>query len=80
MGMWTVETDCDTIANIETHYPVLFTPERTCKMYRDKWGDWHCKSCESGADKISGSDGELTSWCDSWPPNFCPYCGAKVIN
>lgn len=53
-------------------------PERTCEMYRDEDGVWHCKSCEDGADKITGSDGELNNWCDSWHPNFCPNCGCRV--
>lgn len=50
----------------------------TCEMHRDKYGVWHCSSCEKGADKITGSDGALESWNDSWPPNFCPNCGRKV--
>ena len=50
-----------------------------CEMRRDEHGVWHCLSCEKGADKITGNDGELESWHDSWPPNFCPYCGAKVV-
>jgi len=49
-----------------------------CEMYRDEYGVWHCSSCEKGADKITGNDGTLESWNDLWPPNFCPYCGAKV--
>jgi len=53
---------------------------RTCEMHRDKYGVWHCSSCEKGADKITGSDGALESWNDSWPPNYCPYCGAKVVD
>ena len=52
--------------------------ERTCEMYRDEFGVWHCKECENGADKITGSSGELDSWNDSWSPNYCPNCGAKV--
>ena len=49
-----------------------------CEMYRDEHGIWHCKSCESGADKIMGSNGEMDEWCDSWHPVFCPYCGKRV--
>lgn len=51
----------------------------TCEMYRDEHGTWHCKSCESGADTDTGSDGTLDAWCDAWPPNFCPNCGAKAV-
>ena len=54
--------------------------ERTCEMYRDEEGNWHCRSCEDGSDKITGSDGTLDSWCDSWHPNYCPNCGAKVVD
>lgn len=50
----------------------------TCEMYRDEHGTWHCKSCESGADTDTGSDGTLDAWCDAWPPNYCPNCGRKV--
>jgi rubrerythrin len=53
---------------------------RTCRMYRDQYGTWHCTECEKGADKISGNSGEIESWNDSWAPNFCPYCGAKVLS
>ena len=49
-----------------------------CETYRDEYGIWHYSSCEKGADKITGNDGALESWIDSWPPNICPYCGAKV--
>lgn len=49
-----------------------------CETYRDEYGVWHCSSCEKGADKITGSDGALESWNDSWPPNFCPMCGARI--
>ena len=50
----------------------------TCEMYRDDSGIWHCKSCEGGADVLTGSDGELDAWNDSWSPNYCPNCGRKV--
>jgi len=53
--------------------------ERACEMYRDEHGIWHCKSCESGADTDTGSDGALDSWNDSWAPNYCPNCGARVV-
>lgn len=52
---------------------------KTCKMYRDIHGIWNCRACEEGADKITGNDGPLDSWIDSWAPNYCPYCGAKVL-
>lgn len=51
--------------------------ERTCEMYRDEHGIWHCAACERGADVITGNDGELDSWIDSWAPNYCPYCGRR---
>lgn len=54
-------------------------PLNKTTMYRDKHGIWHCRACEYGADKITGSDGTLDSWHDSWAPNFCPNCGAKVV-
>ena len=57
-------------ATLESH-------ERTCEMYRDEYGVWHCKACESGADVITGNNGELDSWHDSWAPNYCPYCGRR---
>lgn len=53
----------------------LGSHERTTKMYRDEHGIWHCTACERGADVITGNDGELDSWHDSWAPNYCPYCG-----
>ena len=52
--------------------------ERTTKMYRDEHGIWHCAACEHGADTITGSSGTLYSWNDSWAPNYCPHCGARV--
>ena len=52
--------------------------ERTCKMRRDEYGEWHCSECERGADKLTGSDG-IVEWCDSWAPNYCPDCGARVV-
>ena len=57
-----------------------YLEERTCKMYRDEHGTWHCESCENGGDNITGSDGVLDMWYDSWHPNYCPWCGAKVID
>lgn len=57
----------------------LGSHERTTKMCRDEHGIWHCAACERGADVITGNDGELDSWHDSWAPNYCPYCGAKVV-
>lgn len=53
---------------------------RECEMYRDQYGVWHCKACESGADTDTGSDGTLDAWHDSWAPNYCPHCGAKVVD
>lgn len=55
----------------------LGSHERTTKMYRDEHGIWHCAACERGADVITGNDGELDSWIDSWAPNYCPYCGRR---
>ena len=57
-----------------------YAKEKTCKMHRDEIGIWHCESCENGGDNITGSNGELDMWYDSWHPNFCPNCGARVID
>ena len=54
-------------------------PENATHMYRDEHGTWHCKSCENGGDNITGSNGELDMWYDSWHPNYCPWCGARVV-
>lgn len=54
--------------------------ELTTSMYRDKHGIWHCENCEHGADRLTGSDGALDAWEDSWAPNYCPNCGAKVVD
>lgn len=44
--------------------------ERTCTMERDADGGWSCLAC-----------GEtLSSWCDSWAPDYCPNCGARVLS
>ena len=43
--------------------------ERTCELYRDEFGVWNCKACGEALD----------SWYDSWAPNYCPNCGAKVV-
>lgn len=43
--------------------------ERTCMMERDEDGEWHCLECNT----------TLESWCDSWAPDYCPNCGAKVV-
>ena len=55
----------------------LGSHEWTTKMYRDEHGIWHCAACERGADVITGNDGELDMWNDSWAPNYCPYCGRR---
>lgn len=54
--------------------------ERTTPMYRDNHGIWHCENCEHGADIWTGSNGALDAWEDSWAPNYCPNCGAKVVD
>ena len=76
---WSVlKKDIDTYRN---YLADLIEPEeRTCEMYRDEIGIWHCKSCENCGDNTTGSNGELDMWYDSWHPNFCPNCGCKVIN
>lgn len=50
-------------------------PELTCRMHRDENGMWHCGNCD---DLERGGDG-IESWCDSWAPDFCPDCGARVV-
>lgn len=50
-------------------------PELTCRMHRDENGMWHCSNCD---DLERGGDG-IESWCDSWAPDFCPDCGARVV-
>jgi hypothetical protein len=70
MNKWTVEADSDTIATIELHHPVLFTPERTCRVVK----------------KTADLDGErMTDYTccfnqPGWNNNFCPNCGAKVVS
>lgn len=56
------------------HEPMRFVRERTCEMYRYKNAlgfidEWQCSEC--GAD--------VSSIADDTPPNFCPQCGAKVV-
>lgn len=51
-----------------------------CHMTRDEHGTWHCSACEDGADTETGCNGALTSWNDSWAPNYCPYCGARRVD
>ena len=92
---WETSADCIAICLKEPDSPLwsgtekLFAlladliepePERTCKMYRDEHGTWHCESCENGGDNITGSDGVLDMWYDSWHPNYCPWCGAKIVD
>lgn len=44
--------------------------EQTCRMKRDTFGEWRCLAC-----------GEtISSWSDSWAPNYCPNCGARVLS
>jgi len=50
--------------------------ERTCRMHRDDHGVWHCSNCD---DAEMGGEG-IVSWCDSWAPDFCPNCGARVVD
>lgn len=50
--------------------------ERTCRMHRDEHGTWHCGNCD---DSYRNGEG-IVPWCDSWEPDFCPDCGARVIH
>lgn len=48
---------------------VPYVREHTGTMDRDKYGYWVCSEC-----------GEtLPAWVDKYPANYCPYCGAKVV-
>ncbi len=49
--------------------------ERTCRMHRDEHGTWHCGNCD---DSYRNGEG-IVPWYDSWEPDFCPDCGARVI-
>lgn len=43
--------------------------ERMGTMDRDEYGYWVCSEC-----------GEtLPAWVTKYPANYCPYCGAKVV-
>ena len=44
--------------------------ELTCRMHRNEFGVWCCESC----------DDELDSWNDGWAPDYCPNCGARVVD
>lgn len=53
---------------------MLGNAERTCEMYqyRNVLGyinEYQCSEC--------GSDAQ---WADDEPPNYCPNCGAKVVD
>lgn len=50
--------------------------ERTCRMHRDEHGTWHCGNCD---DSYRNGEG-IVPWYDSWEPDFCPDCGARVIH
>ena len=49
--------------------------ERMCRMHRDEHGTWHCGNCD---DSYRNGEG-IVPWYDSWEPDFCPDCGARVI-
>ena len=44
-------------------------------MHRDEHGTWHCGNCD---DSYRNGEG-IVPWYDSWEPDFCPDCGARVI-
>lgn len=50
--------------------------ERTCRMHRDERGTWHCDNCD---DSYRNGEG-IVPWYDSWEPDFCPDCGARVVH
>lgn len=52
-----------------------YVPDRTCRMHRDEHGTWHCGNCD---DSYRNGEG-IVPWYDSWEPDFCPDCGARVI-
>lgn len=68
----TVRHEHDNIDEIEVRCEgeyVRFIRERTGTMDRDEYGYWVCSEC-----------GEtLPAWVDKYPANYCPYCGAKVV-
>ena len=68
MGRWFIETDSDTIASIELYYPVVFTPERTCRnVAKDKEIWFVCEKC----------------LYECSPPTMVKYCfnwGARVAD
>lgn len=72
MSKWAVEANSDTIATIEFNYPVQFLPERTCRNFGGEEGtngedyDFACGSCGFRCDGLTN-------------PNYCPKCGAKVV-
>ena len=49
--------------------------ERTCRMHRDERWTWHCGNCD---DSYRNGEG-IVPWYDSWEPDFCPDCGARVV-
>lgn len=83
MSKWTVEANSDTIATIEFNYPVQFWPERTCRSVGEKFT---CSKCGTnvygGTFRHSFCDSEGRRWYTTENPpswNYCPNCGAKVV-
>lgn len=70
MSKWTVEANADTIATIEHHYHIQFWPERTTTRhgkFKTKYGN-RVPLCECCGYSIGDKR-----------YNFCPKCGAKVV-
>lgn len=70
MSKWTVEANADTIATIEYYYSVQFLPERTTTRnvkFKTKYGN-RVPLCECCGYSIGDKR-----------YNYCPNCGAKVV-
>ena len=48
-------------------------PEHTCHIVMVSPGEWECSACGGGIDWDSYDEGDLPN-C-----NYCPNCGAKVV-
>lgn len=58
------------ITTVSAGEPQTYVPLRTGTMDRDEYGYWVCSEC-----------GEtLPAWVTRYPANYCPYCGARVVD
>lgn len=78
MGYWKVsrmdEVKSRLVVTDDYGNTFTFVKERMCEMhrYRNALGlidEWQCSEC--GAD--------VNGIADDTPPNYCPSCGAKVV-